>query len=184
MNTTPDQRFNVIYADPAWSYRDKCHAGQRGSDYKYTTTSLEGMLKLPVASIAAKDCALFMWTTLPMMPDALTLMAGWGFKYKTAAFVWVKTNKKSGTDFFGMGSWTRANAEMCLLGVRGKPKRVSASVRQVIRRPVLKHSEKPPEARDRIVALMGDIPRVELFARTRVDGWSAWGDEVEGDVTL
>lgn len=176
--------FSVIYADPAWSYNDKCHAGERGAGYKYTVTDTNSLCQLPVIKIAAKDCALFMWATMPMLPDAFQVMKAWGFQYKTAAFVWVKRNKKSDTDFFGMGNWTRANAELCLLGVRGKIKRVNAGVRQVIRRPIMRHSEKPPEIRERIVTLMGDVPRVELFARTRLPGWSAWGNEIEGDVRL
>lgn len=176
--------FGIIYCDPAWSYKDKCHAGERGAGYKYTTTSTEEMAQLPVIKIAAKDCACFMWATMPMLPDALSLMKSWGFQYKTVAFVWVKSNKKSDTDFFGMGNWTRANAEVCLLGIRGKPKRVSAAVRQVIRRPIMRHSEKPPEVRERIVTLMGDIPRVELFARVKTEGWSVWGNEITSDVAM
>lgn len=176
--------FNIILADPAWSYKDKCHAGQRGASYKYDVTDTESICRIPVSSIAAKDCVLFMWSTMPMLPDALQVMEAWGFKYKTVAFVWVKSNKKSDTDFFGMGNWTRANAEACLLGVKGKPKRINASIRQVIRRPILSHSEKPPEVRDRIIQLMGDLPRVELFARTKTPGWSVWGNEIESDITL
>ena len=142
------------------------------------------MAQLPVIKIAAKDCACFMWATMPMLPDALVLMKAWGFQYKTVAFVWVKSNKKSDTDFFGMGNWTRANAEVCLLGIRGKPKRVSAAVRQIIRRPIMRHSEKPPEVRERIVTLMGDILRVELFARVKTEGWSVWGNEITSDVAM
>lgn len=178
-------KFGIIYADPAWSYKDKLHCGKRGAGYKYTITSTEEMGKIPVQEIADKDCALFMWATMPMLPDALELMKSWGFAYKTVAFVWVKSNKKSGSDFFGMGNWTRANAEICLLGTKGKPKRISAAVRQVIRRPILRHSEKPSEVRERIVELMGgSIPRVELFARVKTEGWSVWGNQVESDLTL
>lgn len=119
-----------------------------------------------------------------MLPDAFRVMAAWGFSYKTAAFVWVKTNKLADTDFFGMGNWTRANAEVCLLGVKGKPKRISAAIRQVVRRPIMGHSEKPPEVRERIVELMGDLPRIELFARQVTDGWAVWGNEIESTVTL
>jgi N6-adenosine-specific RNA methylase IME4 len=176
--------YQVIYADPAWSYNDKCHSGQRGAGYKYTVTDTESICKLPVIKLAAENCALFMWATFPMIHDAMRVMEAWGFKYKTAAFVWVKTNKKADTDFFGMGNWTRANAEVCLLGVRGKPKRINAAVRQVIRRPIMRHSEKPPEIRERIVQLMGDVSRVELFARTHTKGWAVWGNEVSSDVRL
>lgn len=178
-------RFSIIYADPAWSYNDKCHSGKRGAGYKYTVTGTEEIAALPVADLAAENCTLFMWATFPMLLDAFHVIAAWGFTYKTAAFVWVKTNKTAtDTDFFGMGNWTRANAEVCLLGVKGKPKRISAGIRQVIRRPIMGHSEKPPEVRDRIVELMGDLPRVELFARQATSGWSIWGNEVESTISL
>jgi len=180
-----NDKFQIVYADPAWSYNDKCHSGKRGAGYKYNVTGTDEIAALPVASIAAENCTLFMWATFPMLPDALRVISAWGFEYKTAAFVWVKTNKvATDTDFFGMGNWTRANAEVCLLGVKGKPKRISAGVRQVIRRPIMGHSEKPPEIRDRIVELMGDLPRVELFARSATLGWSIWGDQVESTILL
>jgi len=172
------QKFNIIYADPGWAYKNACHAG----GYKVTGTAQ--IAALPVADIAANDCALFMWATFPMIQDAFEVMKGWGLKYKTAAFIWIKTNKKRETDFFGMGNWTRANAEVCLLGIKGKPKRSSASMRQVIRRPIMRHSEKPPEIRDRIVQLMGDQSRVELFAREVMPGWAVWGNEVRSSVEL
>jgi site-specific DNA-methyltransferase (adenine-specific) len=125
-----------------------------------------------------------MWATFPMLPDAFQVMKAWGFDYKTVAFVWNKTNKKADTDFFGMGNWTRANAEVVLLGIKGHPKRISASIRQMVRCPIMRHSEKPNEVRERIIQLMGDMPRVELFAREKVDGWAAWGNEVESDCSL
>lgn len=177
-------KFQIIYADPAWQYKDKCHAGQRGAGYKYTLTDTASICRIPVASIAAENSVLFLWATPPLMRDAFQVMSAWGFDYKTFGFVWVKKNKKAETDFFGMGNWTRANAEVCLLGVRGKPKRISASVRQVIRRPIMRHSEKPPEVRERIVQLMGDLPRVELFARQKITGWHSWGNEIESDIQL
>jgi N6-adenosine-specific RNA methylase IME4 len=180
----PQQPFYVIYADPPWSYNDKANAGKRGACHKYSVMGTKSIAALPVKSIAAENCALFMWATFPMLPDAFETLRGWGFEYKTVAFVWVKTNKKADTDFFGMGNWTRANAEICLLGVRGKPKRISASVRQVIRRPIMQHSAKPPEIRDRIVQLIGDVPRLELFARTTAPGWDVWGNQVESTVQL
>jgi N6-adenosine-specific RNA methylase IME4 len=106
------------------------------------------------------------------------LIASWGFEYKTVAFTWVKKNKKSDSWFWGMGNWTRANAEVCLLATKGKPKRISAAVHSIISTPVRKHSQKPDEARDRIVQLLGDLPRIELFAREETAGWDVWGDEI------
>jgi N6-adenosine-specific RNA methylase IME4 len=139
---------------------------------------------LPVADIAAKDSALFIWATYPQLQDAFDVIKAWGFTYKTVAFTWVKRNKKSPGWFVGCGYWTRANAELCLLATRGHPKRVSKSVRQIIDTPISRHSEKPAETRERIVELMGDLPRIELFARDTTNGWHVWGNEVESDITL
>jgi len=115
---------------------------------------------------------------MPSLIEGLALIEKWGFKYKTVAFTWVKKNKKADSLFWGMGFWTRANTELCLLATKGSPKRVSASVHSVIYSPIREHSRKPDEARDKIVQLMGDIPRIELFARQKVEGWDCWGDEV------
>ena len=123
---------------------------------------------LPVADIAAPDCALFMWVTFPTLPDAFKVLEAWGFTYKTVAFVWVKRNKKSPSWFWGLGHWTRANAEMCLLATRGKPKRISAAVHQIIDSPIEEHSKKPDETRTRIVELVGDLPRIEPVSYTHL----------------
>lgn len=129
-----------------------------------------------------QGCALFIWATFPQIADALRVMETWGFTYKTAAFVWVKKNRKSDTPFWGMGAYTRANAEICLLGVtpdfRASEQIKSHAVHQIIEAPVMEHSVKPDETRRRIVELLGDVPRIELFARQRVPGWDAWGDEI------
>ena len=101
-----------------------------------------------------------------------------GFTYKTLGFVWVNKNKKSVGWFWGGGNWTRANAEVCLIATKGKPKRVSASVHQICDAPRTEHSRKPDEIRQRIVDLCGDLPRIELFARQYANGWDCWGNEV------
>ena len=119
-----------------------------------------------------------------MLPSALRVIESWGFIYNTAAFTWVKKNKKANTWFWGMGNWTRSNPEICLLAIKGKPKRMNASVHSIIDRPILSHSEKPPEVRDKIVQLCGDLPRIELFARDITSGWDVWGDEVEESIKL
>lgn len=110
------------------------------------------------------------------------MMEAWGFRYITAAFVWVKKNAKSGTNFWGMGQYTRANAEVCLLGIskdfKAGERIKSHRVHQIIEAPFQGHSTKPDEARRRIVELLGDVPRIELFARQRAEGWDAWGNEV------
>ena len=127
----------------------------------------------------APDSALFLWATFPQLPEALRLIEAWGFTYKSVAFVWLKKNKKVDSWFYGLGFWTRGNAEICLLATRGHPKRQAANVHQFIISPIEAHSKKPDEARDKIVALMGDLPRVELFARQTPPGWDVWGNEVE-----
>lgn len=111
-------------------------------------------------------------------------MKAWGFDYKTIAFVWIKQNKRTDSLFWGMGYWTRANAELCMLATKGHPKRQSARVHQVIISHIQEHSKKPEEARDRIVQLIGDLPRVELFARTKSDGWDVWGNEIDCDLKI
>jgi site-specific DNA-methyltransferase (adenine-specific) len=182
--TQPIKKYNVIYADPPWNYTvfDDKHGG-RGERHYYNTMRLADICALKVKEIAEDDCALFMWATLPMLPEALLTLRCWDFAYKTTAFVWVKENKNRGY-FFGMGTWTRSNAEICLLGVRGKPKRVDASISQVVFTPISKHSEKPDEVRQRIVQLCGDVPRIELFARQRFDGWDAFGNEIDNSINL
>ena len=121
----------------------------------------------------------FLWATFPQLPEALRLIEAWGFTYKSVAFVWLKKNRRADSWFYGLGFWTRGNAEICLLATRGHPKRQAANVHQFIISPIEHHSKKPDEARDKIVALMGDLPRVELFARQTPPGWDVWGNEVE-----
>ena len=146
--------------------------------------SIDELCALPVAEIAAPDSALFMWATFPQLPEALRLIKAWGFNYKSVAFVWMKKNKKADSWFYGLGFWTRGNAEICLLATRGQPQREARDVKQVIISHVERHSQKPEEARRRIEALMGDVPRIELFARTSPPGWDVWGDEVASDIQL
>ena len=177
--------FSIIYADPPYSYRVWSKKGVgRTAENHYPTMSIEDICALPVASIAAKDSALFLWATYPNLREAFDVIAAWGFTYKTVAFTWVKTCRKSPGYFVSLGHWTRANAEVCLLATKGQPKRISKSVRQLIVSPIRRHSQKPGEARERIVELMGDLPRVELFAREKAEGWAAWGNEVDSDIPL
>ena len=141
--------------------------------------SINELCALPVAELAAPDSALFLWATFPQLPEALRLIREWGFTYKSVAFVWLKKNRKADSWFYGLGFWTRANAEVCLLATRGHPKRQAANIHQFIISPIEAHSKKPDETRDKIVALMGDLPRVELFARQTPPGWDVWGNEVQ-----
>lgn len=128
-------------------------------------------------------CAV-LWVTFPQLPEAFKVIKAWGFCYKTVAFVWIKQNKSGKGYFFGLGYWTRSNAEICLLAVRGKPKRISKKVFQLIVSPLQEHSKKPEEAGKRIVELMGDLPRIELFARRQSVGWDVWGNEVESSLDM
>lgn len=173
-----DKKYNIIYADPPWAYKDKALSGNRGACCKYDVMELEDIKKLPISKIASDNCILFIWITMPKLDECLQVIKAWGFQYKTNAFTWIKKNKKSDSLFWGMGSWTRANAELCLVAIKGKPKRMSAKVHSVIMSKVEEHSKKPNETRTRIIDLCGDIPRIELFARQEVEGWDCWGNEI------
>lgn len=180
----PNKRYSVIYADPPWAYR-QCGKTEksRGTAAKhYNTMTTDDICNLPVPSICTPDAACFMWATFPNIGEAIQVMESWGFKYVTAAFVWVKKYAKSGKNFWGMGAYTRANAEVCLLGIapgfKAGEKVISHKVHQIIEAPYEGHSKKPDIVRDKIVELLGDIPRIELFARQRAEGWDSWGDEV------
>lgn len=138
---------------------------------------------LPVADLCAPDACLFMWAVWPTLPDALEVMKAWGFEYKTCAFSWIKADPRQLEMFnddivpyMGLGYWTRANSEICLLGTRGNPKRVNADVRQAIVEPKREHSRKPDCVPGRIERLVNG-PYLELFARTERAGWSSWGNQ-------
>lgn len=181
--------YAAVYADPPWQYDDQNCNG--AAEQQYSSLSLEQLKMLPVSHIAAVDAALFMWATYPKIQDALDLIPHWGFTYKSYAFDWVKL--RGGQPQMGLGRWFRGASEVCLLAVRGRPERLDAGVRQLIetmdegegrilRAEAGRHSAKPREARERIERLLGDVPRIELFARERAPGWDAWGDEVESDI--
>lgn len=119
-----------------------------------------------------------MWVTMPQLPKVFEVIEAWGFEYKTCAFTWVKKNKIKDSWFMGMGNWTRSNSELCLLATKGKPKRIDASILSVVDTPIEKHSKKPDVIKDYIVKLCGNLPRIELFARQKTEGWDVWGNEV------
>lgn len=191
----PSGPFACIYADPPWQFKtwNKAVAVQaRGSKKTFTSASVhyltmtaEEIAALPVASAAADDCVLFMWICWPMLPEALRLIEAWGFTYKTCAFDWMKANTQQ-LDIFrddadarmGMGYWTRANSEVCLLATRGKPKRINADVRQGIIEPRREHSRKPDCVHGRIERLVAG-PYLELFARAPRKGWTVWGNQTD-----
>ena len=175
--------YKIIYADPPWSYNDKMSGHSFSLDHEYKTQSKNWIAKIPVEGIAAKDSVLFLWAVSPQLPEALEVMKAWGFKYVTVAFCWSKhtTNKKKVSN---LGRWTMGNVELCLLGKKGKPQRISKNIKQLVEAERTKHSKKPDEVRKRIVELMGDVPRIELFAREKTEGWDVWGNEVESDIIL
>lgn len=180
-----EKLFNVIYADPPWHFQVYSQKGAgRCAENHYPTMKIQDIAALPIERIAAKDCALFMWVTFPLLKEAFAVLDAWGFSYKTIAFVWVKQNRKTPSLFWGLGYWTRANAELCILATKGHPKRQSCGVHQVIVSPIEVHSKKPDIVRDRIVELMGDVSRVELFARQSTPGWDVWGNEVKCTIGL
>jgi N6-adenosine-specific RNA methylase IME4 len=183
------KKYQVIYADPPWSYNLFSGVGQEKTKSRTASSHYEVMryveiMDLPIKELVDKDCVLFLWATYPMLPEAIKLISAWGFAYKTVAFTCVKKNKKADSWFWGMGTWTRANPEICLLATRGNPQRVSKAVHSVLDSRIREHSQKPDETRDRIVALMGDVPRIELFAREKTPGWDVWGNEVQSDISL
>ena len=181
------KKYNIIYADPPWSYKDKRDKHPRmsgGATAHYNTMSLEQIKALPIKDLAADNCMLFLWVTFPNLQEGLDVIKAWGFKYKTLGFSWIKTNKNNGKPFFGIGYYTKSNCEVCLIGVKGKPIKVSNSVSSVIISPRQEHSKKPDQIRDKIVELCGDVPRIELFARKKAEGWDVWGNEVESDINL
>jgi N6-adenosine-specific RNA methylase IME4 len=186
--------FGAILADPPWRFevwsgKTAVQARESKSTYKpasahYETMSRDELLTLPVAGVTAEDCAIFIWCCWPTLKDALDLIESWGFKYKTCAFDWMKAHagqvEMFRDDFdplMGMGYWTRANSEPCLLATRGKPKRLNADVRQGIIAPRREHSRKPDGIHERIERLVAG-PYLELFARQSRPGWTCWGNEV------
>lgn len=175
-----EKKYSVIYADPPWAYRVWSQKGKgRSAESHYPTMEKKAIQQLPVPKISAANSVLFLWVTAPCLIEGIELIHAWGFTYKTVAFTWVKQNKRSDGIFMGMGYYTRANAEYCLLATRGKVlERNSRSVSSVVVSHVERHSKKPNEVRHRIEELFGDLPRIELFARDYADGWDCWGNEV------
>lgn len=174
----PLKKYKIIYADPPWTFKTYSEKGNgRSAEKHYKITALDELKKIRIYDIADNDCILLMWATYPNLKDALELISAWGFKYKTVAFTWVKKNKRNDKYFMGLGYWTRSNPELCLLATKGKPKRCSKSVRNLIVEKIGRHSEKPDNVRTRIIELCGDLPRIELFAREQAEGWDVFGNE-------
>ena len=176
-----DKLYQIIYADPPWQYGDKLQHHGGSADSHYDTMPIEDICDLqvngkPVKDITDENCFLFLWGTWAFLSEALRVIDAWGFKYKTSGFVWIKTYQ-SGKDVFGMGNYTRGNTEYVLLAVKGKPKRKSKFVSQIIKTTIKEHSKKPDIVRSKIIQLCGDLPRLEIFARTKIHGWDTFGND-------
>ena len=189
-------RYNIIYADPPWKFTGLGSKGIRSSklkddglhvnrpvEEKYPTMSLADLKALPVEEMAADNAVLFLWTTDAHLPIAIELMEAWGFRYATIGFTWLKKTS-TGKQVCYYGYWTMKGAEICLLGRRGKPKPARHNVRAIVEAKRREHSRKPDEVRSKIVKLMGDLPRIELFARERTSGWDVWGNEIISTIRL
>lgn len=180
----PTGPFGAILADPPWAFQTWSEKGKgRAAERHYATMRLQDIAALPVADVAARDCVLFLWVTWPMLRQALGVIGSWGFAYKTCAFDWMKADPyrlwaDDQTPRVGPGYWTRSNTEPCLLATRGRPKRLSASVRMGIISDRREHSRKPDLVHERIERLVAG-PYLELFARETRPGWTVWGNEVE-----
>lgn len=175
----PDKKYKMIYADPPWSYDNKNTGGslKSGSEAKYRTMSLEEIKNLPIKEISHKDSVLFLWATVPLLPEAFDVMKSWGFQYKTAIF-WRKIMS------LGMGFWFRGQVEVLLFGIKGKVKAFRYQKPNFIQSKVNKHSQKPYQIYGWLnhLSKKHDLnPRIELFARNRMEGWDAWGNEVPTD---
>src|SRR3990167_10912183 len=173
------KKYQIIYADPPWFYNKRNLVGKDGkrnnfawgATNHYAVMKTKDICELPIPSLSDDNSILFLWATFPRLPDALQVIEAWGFKYKTVGFTWIKIMKNGGVRMDGLGNYTMSNAEVCLIATKGKIKRVKTGVKQIVLSPKTRHSEKPTEVRDRIVQLMGDLPRVELFARQKTEGW-------------
>ena len=177
------KKYNIIYADPPWSYNDKM-IGHGGAEGIYKTQDINWIKSLPIKNICAEDCVLFLWVTSPLLQEGLDTMKAWGFDYVTLAFCWIKETVLLGKQVKNLGRWTMGGVELVLLGRRGHPKRIKNNVLQAVFEVRTGHSKKPNEVRCRIVDLMGDLPRIELFARQKTDGWDVFGNEVESDIKI
>jgi N6-adenosine-specific RNA methylase IME4 len=177
----PDKKYNIIYADPPWGFKNyNNEKTSSNADHHYPCMPIEDIKKIPVKDIADSDCVLLLWCTDPLLNKQIEIINAWGFTYKTVGFYWIKENKdKTNNQFFkGMGYWTRCNPEICLLATKGKPKRINSNINKLVFAERGKHSKKPNIIRDKIVDLCGDLPRIELFARNKTEGWDVWGNEV------
>ena len=180
----PDKKYNIIYADPPWKFSSaKYQDGNRGFGNRvenfYQTMDSKQICSLPVKDISEENSILFIWVTDSHLLEGLDVIKSWGFTYKTIGFTWVK-KYKSGSYCYNFGHYTLKSTEICLIGLKGKLKNIKKcnNVKGLVFANRTRHSEKPNEVRNRIVKLCGDIPKIELFARQKIEGWDYWGNKI------
>ena len=184
----PNKKYNIIYADPPWHYGSKSAVNNTtGSAIKplsdhYSTMSLQELKNMSIKNMTKDDAACFMWVTDSHIDEALEVLRSWGFAYKTIAFNWIKTTSK-GNYCKNVAPWTMKSSEICLLGIKGRMTKYKQAnnIESLVIAQRTQHSQKPNEVRKRIEDLFGDLPRIELFAREKTDGWDVWGDEIVDD---
>lgn len=176
--------YSVILADPPWHYKvwNRDTGSGRSAESHYQTMTLDDICSLPVQELATPDCALFLWAVWPSIFDAREVIEAWGFDYRTIAWAWVKQNKSGFGLFTGMGYYTRANTEPCLLAVRGRMPVQAHDVLSVIMAPIRQHSQKPDGQYDKIDRLYPEGKRIELFARQAWPGWDTWGNQAPNSI--
>lgn len=180
-------KYEIIYADPPWSYNSRRAKYIKNNSWEtakhYDTMSLEEIKNLNIKGIAADNCIIFMWATLPLLQEWLDVLKAWGFKYKTTGFTWIKQYSKSKKICFWLGSYTRSNAEVCLIGIRGKPKIYDKNISSVIIADRGKHSKKPDIVRVNIEKMCRGT-KIELFAREKVDWWDSYWNEIIDSISI
>ena len=171
-----DKKYDIIYADPPWEYEQAMQMWGGSQASKYPRMTLEEMCRLPVESILSENSVLFIWGVWTHNREIHDLIDAWGFDFKTLGFIWLK-QYATGKDVIGMGHWTRANTEYCLLATHGNPRRINNSVSQIIKSVPKAHSQKPDIVRNKIIRLCGDVPRLEMFGRSSIHGWDTFGND-------
>lgn len=183
----PNKKYQILYADPPWSYYNDSSAKPDCTTVRgmrrppYPVMSSDAICKLPVHQLVDDNAILFIWSTDYHLSRCMSVIKAWGFEYKTIGFVWAKKTKK-GTSVCFMGAYTmKSGVELCLLATKGKEAHQLVkkhNVKALIESQREIHSKKPDEAKSRIVELVGDLSRIELFAREKTEGWDVWGNEV------
>ena len=185
--------YRVIYADPGWQYNSKKAGGSMtsGAAQHYNVATVGELSALPIRTLRHPEAAvLFLWTTVPMQPEAWQVFAAWGFEYKTSIY-WIKDELDEATGEIspgrlGMGWWFRGQVEVCFVGIKGDVKAFRCQKKNYVFEKSIKHSKKPDAVRRLILDATLDLggPRIELFSRDLIRGWDHWGDELETDLVL